>query len=184
MYNNVGVLVDGRAEDLFFRATLPGCKIRRIIPNGRDVPLELIVEAVKIGHESFCGETSVAIVKIDREQRKESCDDILSSLNDMIESSGITRPTIVALPDRCLENWILADDARISALCGTDYDYIHEGQMGKPILNNILGGGAKIPYVKTSKLLISASAQSIRTKSSSFSKFATDVIFDWDWLER
>jgi hypothetical protein len=182
MYSNVGVLVDGRAEELFFRATLPGCRIRRNIPNGRDVSLDLIFDAIQIGHETFSGAVDTVIVKIDREQRAESFEAIVQALEQKILNAGIIRPTILALADRCLENWILADDVQISEICGADYDYIHEGAMGKSILMNALQANAKLPYVKTSKLLISASPNNIRANSQSFAHFADAIDFDWHWL--
>lgn len=183
MYNNVGVLVDGRAEQLFFEAALPGCRVRRILPNGRNVSLELIGEKIIDGHNSFGGYVDTLIAKLDREQRPASCSTMAQELKSILDKAKISRPTILAIADRCLENWILADDARISELTGSNYTYCHEGRMGKSTLSNILSQ-TSMSFVETSRHLLSSKASNISASSVSFDAFSKNVHFSWYWIEQ
>ena len=182
MFSSIGVIVDGRAEEEFFKATLPGCRTRRNLCNGRDVPLERIARDIITSCESFAEPISAIIAKIDREQRNESRAEIFLTLSDLIADKVRPRLVILAIADRCLENWILADVDKMKELSGLEaYSYDYEGRQGKPILRNVLSAG-DIPFIKTARLLAGSNSDCIRRNSASFSHFSSLITFAWPWM--
>ena len=54
------------------------------------------------------------IIVYDREKRTKTAEEIREELRDLIVQEGITKEVIVGVPDRMIENWILADWETVS----------------------------------------------------------------------
>jgi len=107
--NNPAFLVEGDLEQKFVQNVCPKSPVRRINCNGKTVEISEIAKRVgtlgRLLHKRY----SPLVVVFDREKRPESCEDIERIFRTSLEQEDIDVPVLVGIPDRDIENWILAD---------------------------------------------------------------------------
>ena len=182
-------LVEGDLEQKFVQNTCPGCPVQKINCNGDDVSVASIAKRVGTLGRLLHKKHSPLVVVFDREKRTDSPDEIESLFRKELQAEDIQVPVIVGIPDRDIENWILADlevfQQAIGANPGDDKT-IYEGQKGKTIIKKQLGQGRS--YVETidGVAWLKSCRPDIMSKNSfSFAKFAEALsgISCW-WLKQ
>lgn len=176
-------LVEGHTEATFFEIAHSNARAVRCIPNGKSVPLATIVEEIIDQLELFGGEDVDFFVVFDREGRKESAQEIVKFILDGIEAAGVMRSVVVGVPDREIENWILAETEKMSSMLGADYRYPGESTFGKVHFERLLVDEFHSPTSKA-KLLKSCVASNILSESVSFKDFHDLYTGDWHWMVR
>jgi hypothetical protein len=89
-------------------------------------------------------------VVFDREKRSECCEDIEGEIRRALGREDITVSIIVGIPDRDIENWILADPEGFASCAGIEKSKIPipcEGMKGKTEIKKLLT--ANKTYVET-----------------------------------
>jgi hypothetical protein len=106
-------LVDGHLEQYFIQQVCPDHPVRRIGCNGHSVSLEAIAKHIASHCRLFDNRYYPIIIIIDREDRDETACEIKNSLITLLQKEGVKDSLIVAVADRMIENWILADQSVI-----------------------------------------------------------------------
>ncbi len=136
-------IVDGQQEQKILQKICPGSPVRRLNCNGEAV--ELIAAAKRAASLiRLIGDGFYPIIIVfDREKRSKTAEKIREELRDLISREGITTEVIVGVPDRMIENWILADWETVSTqgqLGGNRPDTV-EGRNGKSLICRSLPRG-------------------------------------------
>lgn len=169
-------LVEGDLEQKFIQNTCPGAPVQKIGCNGDAVAIASIAKRVGTLGRLLHKRASVIVVVFDREQRAESSEQIEAQFRDALIDEGIEVPVIVGVPDRDIENWILADFesfigcARITT---ENLEEVYEGLKGKTQIKKLLGPGRS--YVETIdgvSWLKSCRPSVMKEHSDSFRRFA------------
>lgn len=184
MKNNPVFIVEGDHEKLFLQSICKGKKIITLRFNGKDVCLEAIAEKIKSHCNILHGKYHPIIVVFDRENRALSSEKISKQLLEILKTKEVTDEIIVGVPDRMIENWILADPDCIKSLYPeinlTDFEN-PDGFNGKGKLTKILGN-----YHETTDgvdLLKKINPSNMR-RSKSFSYFIDQCIeIDCWWIK-
>jgi hypothetical protein len=150
MNNMPAILVEGRMEKLLVEALCPGSCVRIINCNGDEVSLEAIAKRVgtlaRLEQKRF----SPIIVLLDREGRAAESSKIKRELLALLRQENVAVPVIVGVPDRMIENWILADIetvARFIQIKTKPSTQPFEGTAGEARLKELLP--ETFTYVKT-----------------------------------
>lgn len=174
-------LVEGDLEKAFVENVCPGAPVRKVIPNGVDVTLEVVTERI-ITHLRLLSRRgySPILIILDREGRPFSCDEMKIRLDGMIKAQGGSG-YLIGVCDRKIENWIIADPECV----GGDVSASRRAESlnGKKYIKETLG-----EYHETTigvQLLRRAKPSSMRLNSRSFAAFY-DLISHLDcwWLKR
>jgi hypothetical protein len=128
--SNPAFLIDGHLEKKVLQNICPSAVIRILQCNGKDVALQAIADRVSTHCRLFHGKYYPLIVIIDREDRKETAQDIIDDLLNLLNANGITDKMIIAVADRNIENWILGDIELISDLHPSVRQYCKNGTDG------------------------------------------------------
>jgi len=177
-------LVEGHMETHFVNSTYANAIVQRPFPNGDDVELDLIIEAINDQLETVGGEITKVIVLMDREGRKLNPKEIADFVLAGIAPNNPGRQFYIGVSDREVENWILADEQSVSVMCGrANYQYDAEGRNGKGVLQK-LTNGIDLGYRDKASLLKASYASRIKEKSPSFELFLNSIDFNWWWSER
>ena len=135
-------LVDGDLEKKFFQRKCPKTTVKKIGCNGRDVSLDEIAKRVATQIRTLGGKCFPIVIVIDRESRPEDTATISVTLLEKIKSEGITDHLIVAVADRMIENWILADYQNVLTYDGAKplkkALQTFDGENGKATLKRII----------------------------------------------
>jgi hypothetical protein len=181
-------LVEGDLEQLFVQNVCPKFCVQKIGLNGHDVGVPAIAKRVGTLVRLLQRRYRPIIVVFDRERRPATCDQIEKELRDCLQNEDIEVPLIVAIPDRDIENWILADyevfcecSGCTAAIPATGF----EGTKGKTRLKSLLPENR--PYVETIdgvQWLKKCRANQIAEHSASFAKLMLSLrdVPCW-WLE-
>lgn len=189
MNNKPAFLVEGDLEQKFIQNACPGAPVRKINCNGDSVCIESIAKRVgslaRLLHKRF----SPIVVIFDRENREISARDLKRKFIEALKTECIDSKVIVGIPDRDIENWILADYSVFSSAAGIESVLIppsFEGKKGKSIIKKSLGNEKS--YVETVDgvaWLKSCRANVIRENSASFSEFMDELIgLQCRWLDQ
>jgi len=181
-------IVEGDLEQKFIQLVCSGCPVRKINCNGDSVKIELIAKRVGTLGRLLHKRHSPIIVVFDREQRTETIDEIENIFRESLRPELIEVPVIIGIPDRDIENWILADIEIFAEKSGAERELFppnYEGEKGKTIIKKYIGRNRS--YVETIdgvKWLKACRPSIMRSKSLSFNKFsqALDDISCW-WLK-
>lgn len=189
MIKKPAYLVEGNMEQKFIQSVCPNAAVQRINCNGDSVCLESIAKRVgslgRLLHKRY----SPLIVIFDRERRQETVTEIREEFLKHLSKEGIDTQVIVGIPDRDIENWILADYATFADAAKIDAELIpqsFEGEKGKSIIKKL--NQSDQPYVETVHgvtWLKSCRPDIMRKNSPSFAEFA-DALNDlscW-WLDQ
>jgi hypothetical protein len=170
-------LVEGKMEQLLVQRLCPGTPVQIINCNGDNVSLHAIGKKIaslarlldKRGHRPI-------VIVFDREKRSETTKTIKQQLVTLLQKDGVTAPVILGVPDRMIENWILADldnFCRLAGVNNTSLSRDFEGTCGEAKLKKLLPKG--FTYVKTIhgvEWFQTSDPDSISKNSLSFREFA------------
>ncbi|MGA9048256.1 MAG: hypothetical protein WB588_04605 [Dehalococcoidia bacterium] len=183
--NKAAFLVDGHLEQKFIQKSCPGRPVQRLECNGHNVSLSAIAERIETHCRLFNNRYYPIIVVIDREDRRETSQEISSSLHSLLEQLGIVDTIIIGVTDRTIENWILADREIVNQ-CEYKVKEItisYEGRKGKTVIKKHLR-----MYHETTDgvdLLVKCRAGHIKNNSPSFAEFYDQLpINSCPWLNR
>ena len=115
-------LVEGDLEQLFIQLVCPGQPVRKINCNGDKVLLTEIAKRVGTLARLLHKRHDPIIVVLDREKREQSSIEMENELLGHLKNEDIHSDVIIGVPDREIENWILADYESFCKSCGrTDF---------------------------------------------------------------
>lgn len=180
-------IVDGEQEQKILQKLCPGSPIKRLNCNGENVELSAAAERAA-SLIRLIGQAYYPIIVIfDREKRQDSADQVRQELYELIAKEGVCSQVIVGVPDRMIENWILASWNTISTRCqfkGARPGII-EGQNGKSLIKRKLPKGRYYhETIEGVDWFVHSDACEIYTNSSSFKTFADSVSsLNCKWLK-
>lgn len=185
--HNPAYIVEGHMEQLFVQNICPRQPVRLLQCNGEDVAISAIANRVKL-QLRFLKNYYPVILVFDRENRRESCDEMQRELMQRLSDMTVdTTHLIVAIADRTTENWILSD--RVSLANDPEIDICRipecvEGLHGKSLIRQAEKDGAH--YGETTsgyRLLRQMSPHTVAQNSISFRKFFEKLKFGCWWIE-
>src|SRR3954452_9708477 len=89
-------LVDGIMEQRILQHICPGKPVQRLNCNGKNVALEIIVDRIEFHIRLLNNRYDPIIILIDREQRRATCVDIVSSMNQLLDERRYSGQFVVA----------------------------------------------------------------------------------------
>ncbi len=107
--SNPAFLVEGHLERIFIKGICPNSEVRKAISNGDHVALAVIAKQVASQCRLLHGKYWPIIVIFDREEREATTDEIAIELLNLIREESVKDEIIIAVADRAIENWIIAD---------------------------------------------------------------------------
>ena len=137
----VAFIVDGQQEQKIVQRLCEDAPVRRTSLNGRDVAIGAIAKNVASLIRLLKGRYRPVFVVVDRESRRQSSKEMETSIiNELIKLGVEVRDLVVSVPDRMLENWIIAgnpvsENGRNILLTS---DLNHDGTNGKVKLKKLL----------------------------------------------
>lgn len=161
-------IVDGHQEQRIVQQLCPGAPVKRLDCNGKDVEIAAAVKRIASLIRLMGGKYYPVIIVYDRESRAQSSEEIKKAIIQELQTEGIKDPIIVGVPDRTIENWILADwhNARTKGhLSNPLRQPVFEGLHGKSEIKKLLPQGTQyhetiegVEWFVSSKPLIMATA--------------------------
>lgn len=182
MSRSFAALVEGHTEREFFHRSMSGVLAMRVIQNGGT--LDVALESIERGFRTLGINRSKIIILFDREGSELTCQQLIDEVRARIEPYRANRTVVIGVPNREIENWMLAAQPLIrSTILDEDYQYGCEGSSGKSRferLTSIRSPAEKAQFLKK------AVASDIAECSSSFDDFLRqfDDAFDWYWIKR
>lgn len=165
-------IVDGFTEKLIIEKICPGCKISRTDLNGNTVTIKAIGKKIATLIKVLGNRFYPIIVIIDKEDRDEPCDTLISQLKQELVENGCGDQDIrIFFADRMIENWILADWQVLE--CTDEKPAITDGLRGSKIIKDKRGTYSKT--IDGVELFLKCDAKIIYENSPSF-KFLIDEI--------
>jgi hypothetical protein len=144
-------IVEGDLEQAFLKNVCPGAPIRKIGCNGDDVALRTLAKFIGTQGRLLQKRYRPLIIVFDREGRCKPCDQIETEIREYLLDESISVEIIIGIPDREIENWILADAISFCSCTRTDRNALesnYEGKGGKAAIKSLLSHGSV--YVETS----------------------------------
>jgi hypothetical protein len=179
-------LVDGVMEQRIIARLCPNRPVRRIECNGHDVALEAIVERLDLHIRNMSNRYHPIIILIDRETRRDSCEEIVAGLRTLLNAKGHGDQCIIGVVDRCIENWILADWENAIKKLQIEARPLEgecEGVQGKSVLKRLLPDDILYHEPTWGKdLFLACDAANIYAKSPSFRNFVDQLQLPCHWL--
>lgn len=182
-------IVEGDLEKEFLQKHCDSKSIIRKIPsNGRNVPVDRLAEMVIAILEAIRNPTRVFVI-VDREGRDISSSVLEESLLNRLTELGAQGSISVHVPDRMIENWILADhDACAAEHLDVDLPGSAEGCSGKSVIKGAFRQTrqAYSERIDGVRLLTSCKPEVIAQNSPSFARLheqLAPVVSTCRWLE-
>jgi hypothetical protein len=175
-------IVEGQTEAHFVKATYANALITRPFPNGEDVAVEVIVDAVTDTVETVCGHISKVLVLLDLEKRSVSANDFLNAILSALSQNCSGRQFYIGVADRQIETWILADVHTMRQRFDPEYVYPGDGCGAKKLLHKLSEGIVRAPR-DTANLLKSCSAERALSNSPSLRALIDQIDFEWVWAK-
>ncbi|MGA2180944.1 MAG: DUF4276 family protein [Verrucomicrobiota bacterium] len=113
-------IVEGHLEQDFVQTVCEGSPVRRIGCNGTGVKIEAIAKHVATHARLLQKRFDPIIIVFDRERRIETCECLEKELKIELQKLNVTVRTVVGIPDRDIESWILADYETFATSIGID----------------------------------------------------------------
>lgn len=169
-------IVDGFTEKLIIERICPGCKISRTDLNGNTVTIPAIAKKIASIIKILGNKFYPIIILIDKEDRTQSCEELIEELKKEIQNNGINNQDIrVFIADRMIENWIIADwDVLDSTEPKPEFT---DGLNGTKIIKQVKGSYSKT--IDGVELFMKSNSLEIYKNSPSF-KNLIDNIQDLD----
>jgi len=183
--SNPAFFVDGITEQRAIQKICPGVKINTTQCNGKSVTIPTIAKRLSSLIKLLNNRHYPIIIIIDREDRKESSEEIKNLLENELLEINIGVPFFVGVCDRMIENWMLADVQNLqkysskTVIPPSNYDSLH----GKSTIKKIIPS-----YHETTdgvKILSSCCSRKLYRNSPSFKLFAETIKgqIECHWLE-
>jgi len=179
MSKKFGIIVDGQGDFAAINKRMgANCKVLKTDgPRGHTVAIEELAQSSKkqINMLRFFG-CSVAVIVTDFEERTEDYGLFLSRLKTEFGKLSLPIPVQVAVPNRMIENWYLADIEHLSRkktfLRNNLKQKNYEGKHGKHVLKQLLRKGIHYNEVKHGQELFEILRFPVaRQNSRSFNEF-------------
>lgn len=137
---NPAFIVEGQMEQRFIQNACPGAPVRLLGCNGDSVSINAISTRIHF-HLRFLANRYPIIIIFDRERRETTSEEIVAQLEAMLLAGGVSVENIViGVPDRTIENWILADHACFREELSINIpNACYEGEFGKNSLKQRIG---------------------------------------------
>ncbi|MCK5604962.1 DUF4276 family protein [Candidatus Pacearchaeota archaeon] len=180
MMSNPAFLVEGLMEKRIIQNLCPGKVIRVLNCNGENVSISAIAKRIVSLVRILKGRNYPFIVIFDREKRRESVLEIEKLLTKEIKSFGCNEDIILGIPDRMVENWILADWHNFTIKCPNlkkEGLNCYEGAYGKSKMKSFLLK-QDIIYHETIhgvEFFLASNPETIKKHSFSFGRFADAI---------
>jgi hypothetical protein len=179
-------LVDRHMEVRILGKICPGAPARRLNINGSDVAIPAIAKRAGSLIRLLNNRYHPIFIKIDREGRSESAEEVEKELFKMILAEGVgSDQVVVSVCDRMIENWILADEELLLDRYGVDFTAQSEGNHGKRHLSELVK--SRHEYHETTvgvELFCALSARRIVVRSQSFERLSVRLANVCDWIGR
>jgi hypothetical protein len=144
-------LVEGDLEQRFIQSVCPtGAPIRKIGCNGDKVRLTALAKHIGTQARLLQKKYEPVVLVFDREKREATCEEIEQELRKLRILESISAKVIIGIPDREIENWILADFQMFADSSGCDTkhsDDCYQGTSGKSKIKQLIPKGKT--YVET-----------------------------------
>ena len=170
-------LVEGDLEQMFVQNVCPKVPVQKIGLNGESVSLAAIAKRVgTLGRLLQKKGYRPLVIVFDRERRSVTCQEIEEDLRTHLVAEDITTELIIGIPDRDIENWILADHEMFATCTGansSDCEGPFEGAKGKAKIRELLPkGGSYVETIEGVAWLKKCRPRQMAARSASFSRFA------------
>lgn len=171
MKGNPAFIVDGFTEKNIIDRICPNRPIRRTDLNGKNVTLDKIAERLGTYLRLFNNRYYPIIVIIDKEDRTESCEQIINYLIEKLNELGFKDQDIrISIADRMIENWLIADTRIFS---DNEIPSKIDGVNGSAILKKKYGSYSK--STDCLKIINSFNPEIAYRTSSSFKQFIHNI---------
>lgn len=184
-------LVEGHLEHDFLEEICGKKKSRVLkIPNGKTVSPKVIARQVIAQVSMLAEEPSYVTVVADREQRAESAIDVENEIANELQQQGLMIPFSVHVPDKMIENWILAD---VNVLNGEGLSISlavpAEGCHGKSVLDAAFRKkrskyNERIDGVKLLKLCKASTVSSVSPSFQRLRLQLKNIFLGCHWIQR
>jgi hypothetical protein len=184
--SNPAFIVDGQMEKKIIQSLCPSSPVRILNRNGKDVSYDVagkyassLIRLLKHNYP--------IIIVFDRENRSDPSATIATSLHDAIIGYGIQNVDIlIGVPDRMIENWLLADISSINMYYGLNpciCQINFEGTNGKSKLRSIIGNSTYSETQDGPAMFSLCSVNNLYSNSSSFKSFCNIIkTINCTWL--
>jgi hypothetical protein len=167
---NPAFLVEGHLEQKAIGALCPGQPVQRINCNGKDVDLKVMAKFIETLIKLLGNRYYPIIVIVDREQRNTSARSMRKTIIGELTRLGVRDQLIVAVADRHIENWILADIHTMTELFGKNFRRRnYEGAGGKGQLKRLFESIGNVYNETTTGVTLLRQISSTRAQANSAS---------------
>lgn len=171
----VAFIVDGQTEKKIVQCICPNSVVRMTQLNGCDVAVSALVKRFVSFIKLFKDRYYPIIIVCDREGRDITAEELEKRILDgLIQSEIPINNIIVSVPDRMIENWIIADKEYMVETIGVaDYN-VEDGENGKSIIK-LMYDGLGLSYHELAvgaSLFPKLKASRISVRSPSFGRLA------------
>lgn len=101
-------IIEGEMEKRIIQTLCPGRPVRRIGCNGDGVKISVVAKFIDVQIRLLKNFHPIVVI-FDRERRKEGCPALMNDLSLELDKLGHNGRYVLGMPDRTIENWILAD---------------------------------------------------------------------------
>lgn len=172
-------IVDGQQEQKIIQRLCLGAAVRVLNCNGEDVELHAAAKRIASLIRLMGNRYYPYVIIFDREKRRESAARIRETLESLIRAEEIVDEIVIGIPDRVIENWLLADWMTIQSqgkLRPPNVMKTFEGSSGKAKIKKLLPkGGIYQETVQGVSWFLEANVKTIFEKSPS--------VVSHEWLE-
>lgn len=180
-------IVDGQQEQKIVQHLCPGAPVRVLSCNGDYVELQAAAKRIASLIRLMGNKYYPYVIIFDREKRKASAETIRERLKELIMAEEIHDEIIIGIPDRMIENWILADWENITLqekIKNTGVTVTFEGLSGKAKMKKLLPRNSIYhETVQGVSWFLKANVKVIYKNSHSFCLFANALKkLSCDWL--
>ena len=147
--SKIGIIVDGQGEFFSFKNRFQNCNMKILKtdgPRGHLAKVEdIIIHSKKQINILKCFGCTKAIILVDLEERSQDSYAFMQQAKKCIENNSFEIDTYIAVADRMIENWYLADILYLSSqkkyLKKQTKQKYYEGTNGKKELRKIFAKG-------------------------------------------
>jgi hypothetical protein len=176
-------IVEGHMEQLIVQKLCPRIPVQRLEINGDDAEIAAIVDRIESIFRILNNRFYPVCVVFDREGRQEDSMAIVAAVEAELVARQLDASQFrIAVCDRMIENWILADKDLLAKRYNHAENICCEGLNGKGVLRKICEGVER--YRETTvgvRLFQSASVRAMYEGSASFKQFVDKIDFECWW---